>query len=164
MRLGELPLELQAKLLRALQEKEVRPVGRTHRIRIQLRVIAATNRNLDEEVRRGRFRKDLYVRLNVVTLRLPPLRDRIDDLEKAGKFIPRPDCTQHRPTTKKSSQDALRLLKSYSWPGNVRELENFVERAMARSSGEMFEPIDFPTQISARLNLSVLRATSRYAA
>ena len=152
--IGELPLELQAKLLRALQEKEIRPVGSTRRIRIDLRVIAATNRKLEQEVRDGRFRKDLYFRLNVVTLRLPPLRDRMDDIEKlTDTFLDRiaKNTDQRR---KKISQDALRLLKSYSWPGNVRELENFVERAMALSSGEILEPVDFPTHISTPLNHS----------
>jgi two-component system, NtrC family, response regulator AtoC len=152
--IGELPLELQAKLLRALQEKEIRPVGSTRRIRIDVRVIAATNRDLEEEVREGRFRKDLYFRLNVVTLRLPPLRDRMDDLEKlANTFLDRIAKNTGQPR-KKISQEALRLLKSYSWPGNVRELENFMERAMALSSGERLEPIDFPTQINVRLSTS----------
>ncbi len=150
--IGELPLELQAKLLRALQEKEIRPVGSTRRIRIDVRVIAATNRKLEEDVREGRFRKDLYFRLNVVTLKLPPLRDRMDDLEDLiNTFLDRIAKTSGQPR-KEISRDALRLLKSYSWPGNVRELENFVERAVALSSGNMLEPIDFPTQISARLN------------
>ena len=152
--IGELSLELQAKLLRALQEKEIRPIGSTRRIRIDVRVIAATNRKLEDEVRFGRFRKDLYFRLNVVTLKLPPLRERIDDLEDLiDTFLDRIAKNSGQPR-KPISRDALRLLKTYSWPGNVRELENFVERAVALSSGKMLEPIDFPTQISARLNPS----------
>jgi two-component system response regulator HydG len=152
--IGELPLELQAKLLRALQEKEIRPVGSTRRIRIDVRVIAATNRKLEQEVREGRFRKDLYFRLNVVTLRLPALRDRMDDLEKlADAFLDRIAKNTGQPR-KKMSQNALRLLKSYSWPGNVRELENFIERAVALSSGEMLEPVDFPSHINMPLSPS----------
>lgn len=152
--IGELPLELQAKLLRALQEKEIRPVGSNRRIRIDVRVIAATNRKLEEDVKDGRFRKDLYFRLNVVTLKLSPLRQRMDDLDDLiDTFLDRIARTTGQPR-KEISREALRLLKSYSWPGNVRELENFVERAVALSSGKMLEPIDFPTQISARLNAS----------
>ena len=115
-------------------------------------MIAATNRRLEEEVREGRFRKDLYFRLNVVTLKLPPLRERIEDLEDLIEtFLNRIAKTTGQPR-KEISRDSLRLLKSYYWPGNVRELENFIERAMALSSGKMLEPIDFPTQISAQLS------------
>jgi len=149
--IGELPYELQAKLLRALQEKEIRPVGSTRRIRIDVRVIAATNRNLEEDVQKGRFRKDLYFRLNVVTVKLPPLRDRMDDLEElVDTFLVRIANSTGQPR-KQVSAESMRMLKTYSWPGNVRELENFIERAVALGSGQMLEPIDFPTQISSRI-------------
>lgn len=147
--IGELPVELQAKLLRALQEKEIRPVGSTKRIRIDVRVIAATNRNLEVEIHEGTFRKDLYFRLNVVTLKLPPLRERIDDLEDLVKaFLERIARTTGQPK-REVSREAIRMMKMYSWPGNVRELENFLERAVALGTGSTLEPIDFPTQLSA---------------
>jgi len=151
--IGELPVELQAKLLRALQEKEIRPVGSTRRIRIDVRVIAATNRDMEAAVRDGSFRKDLYFRLNVVTLKLPPLRDRLDDLEDLVKtFLERIAKSTGQPK-KEYSREVVRMLKTYSWPGNVRELENFIERAVALGTGQVLEPIDFPTQISSRLTM-----------
>jgi two-component system response regulator HydG len=148
--IGELPYEVQAKLLRALQEKEIRPVGSNRRIRIDVRIIAATNRDLEADVQSGKFRKDLYFRLNVVTLRMPPLRDRMDDLNGlVDMFLERIAKSLGQPK-KQISHEAMRMLKTYSWPGNVRELENFIERAVALGSGQMLEPIDFPTQISSR--------------
>jgi DNA-binding NtrC family response regulator len=151
--IGELPVEVQGKLLRALQEKEIRPVGSTKRIRIDVRVIAATNHILEDDVRNGRFRKDLYFRLNVVTVRLPPLRDRMDDIEDlVNAFLDRIAENTGQPR-KKISREAVRMLKTYSWPGNVRELENFIERAVALGTGETLEPIDFPSQLSAHVNL-----------
>ena len=151
--IGELPIEVQGKLLRALQEKEIRPVGSTKRIRIDVRVIAATNRDLEVEVSNGRFRKDLYFRLNVVTLKLPRLRDRMDDIEDlVNAFLDRIAKGAGQPR-KKISREAVRMLKTYSWPGNVRELENFIERAVALGTGDTLEPIDFPSQLSAHMNL-----------
>ena len=143
--IGELPVEVQGKLLRALQEKEIRPVGSTKRIRIDVRVIAATNRELEAAIKEGRFRKDLYFRLNVVTIKLPPLRDRMDDIEElVNAFLDRIAQNTGQPR-KKISREAVRMLKTYSWPGNVRELENFIERAVALGSGGTLEPIDFPS-------------------
>jgi len=151
--IGELPVEVQGKLLRALQEKEIRPVGSTKRIRIDVRIIAATNRKLEEEIKEGRFRKDLYFRLNVVTIKLPPLRERMDDVEDlATAFLDRIAKNTGQPR-KEISKEAVRMLKTYPWPGNVRELENFIERAVALGSGEKLEPIDFPSQLSAHVIL-----------
>jgi two-component system response regulator HydG len=148
---ADVPVELQGKLLRALQEKEVRPVGSTKRIRIDVRVIAATNRNLEKEIREGRFRKDLYFRLNVVTLKLPPLRDRMEDIRPLVEtFLERIAKSSGQPK-RDVSAEAYRILQSYSWPGNVRELQNFVERAVALSSADQLQPIDFPTEISSRV-------------
>ena len=148
---ADVPVELQGKLLRALQEKEVRPVGSTKRIRIDVRVIAATNRNLEKEIREGRFRKDLYFRLNVVTLKLPPLRDRMEDVRPLVEtFLERIAKSNAQPK-REVSAEAYRILQSYSWPGNVRELQNFVERAVALSTAEQLQPIDFPTEISSRV-------------
>ncbi|HWY71853.1 MAG TPA: sigma-54 dependent transcriptional regulator [Terriglobales bacterium] len=151
--IGELPVEVQGKLLRAVQEKEIRPVGSTKRIRIDVRVIAATNRNLEKEISEGRFRKDLYFRLNVVTIKAPPLRDRIDDIEPlVNAFLDRIARNTGQPR-RKISREAVRMLKTYSWPGNVRELENFIERAVALGSRDTLEPIDFPSQLSAHMKL-----------
>ena len=144
--IGELPLDLQAKLLRALQEKEVRPVGATHRIAINVRILAATNRNLAAMVEQGRFRKDLYYRLSVVNLRIPPLRERKQDIPLlAAHFLER--MSRETGTTHTLSDDALRTLVDYEWPGNVRELEHSLDRACTLSSGPVLHLGDLPTQL-----------------
>ena len=135
--IGELTLDLQAKLLRALQEREVRPVGSTQRIPIKARILTATNRDLGAMVERGAFRKDLYYRLNVVNLRLPSLRDRKDDIPLlVAHFLNR--VHRAHPGRFSIHDDALRVMTQYDWPGNVRELENAVERGITMtSSGEI---------------------------
>ena len=144
--IGELSLDLQAKLLRALQEKEVRPVGATHRVPIKARIVAATNRNLAEMVETGSFRKDLFYRLNVVNLRLPPLRDRREDIPLlAAHFLDR--LSREHGVKFTLSDEALRTMMRHDWPGNVRELENSVERACALSSGPILHLGDLPTQL-----------------
>jgi DNA-binding NtrC family response regulator len=144
--IGELPLDLQAKLLRALQEKEVRPVGGTHRVAINVRILAATNRNLAVMVEQGRFRKDLYYRLSVVNLRIPPLRERKQDIPLlAAHFLER--MARETGTTHTLSDDALRTLVEYEWPGNVRELEHSLDRACTLSSGPVLHLGDLPTQL-----------------
>ena len=144
--IGELPLDLQAKLLRALQEKEVRPVGATHRIPIKARIVAATNRDLAVMVEKGAFRKDLFYRLNVVNLRLPPLRDRREDIPLlAAHFLDR--ISREHGAKFTLSDEALRTMMRHDWPGNVRELENSIERACALSSGPILHLGDLPTQL-----------------
>ncbi len=144
--IGELTLDLQAKLLRALQEKEVRPVGATHRVPIKARIVAATNRDLAAMVEKGTFRKDLFYRLNVVNLRLPSLRDRREDIPLlAAHFLDR--ISRERGTKYQLSDEALRTMMRHDWPGNVRELENAVERATALSSGPVLHLGDLPTQL-----------------
>ncbi|MFZ0661931.1 MAG: sigma-54 dependent transcriptional regulator [Acidobacteriaceae bacterium] len=144
--IGEMPLDLQAKLLRALQEKEIRPVGATHRVPINCRILAATNRDLAAMVEQGRFRKDLYYRLNVVALRIPPLRDRREDIPLlAAHFLNR--TNQKGGAKYVLSDDALRTMSEYAWPGNVRELENSIERACALCSGPVLRLGDLPTQL-----------------
>jgi two-component system response regulator HydG len=144
--IGELPLDLQAKLLRALQEKEVRPVGATHAVPISARVLAATNRDLAVMVEQGKFRKDLYFRLNVVSLRIPPLRNRRNDIPiLAQHFLKRIERETGRERI--FSDEALRLMTEFDWPGNVRELENAIARACALSSGPVLHMDDFPTQL-----------------
>ncbi len=144
--IGELSLDLQTKLLRALQEREVRPVGATHRVPIRARILAATNRDLAAMVEKGTFRKDLFYRLNVVNLRLPSLRDRREDIPLlSAHFLDR--VSRERRTRFTFSDEALRVMMQYSWPGNVRELEHAVERACTMSSGPVLELGDFPTQL-----------------
>jgi DNA-binding NtrC family response regulator len=144
--IGELSLDLQAKLLRALQEKEVRPVGATHRVPIKARIVAATNRDLAVMVEKGTFRKDLFYRLNVVNLRLPSLRDRREDIPLlAAHFLDR--ISREHGTKFTLSDEALRTMMRHDWPGNVRELENSVERACALSSGPILHLGDLPTQL-----------------
>ncbi len=143
---GELPVDLQAKLLRAIQEKEIRPVGGTRAMPINVRILAATNRDLDAAVSQGTFRRDLYFRLNVLTLRIPPLRDRKQDIPLLlGNFLERINKAteiQHN-----VADDALRLMLHYDWPGNVRELENCIERACTTCSLPTIHLADLPTQV-----------------
>lgn len=144
--IGELTLDLQAKLLRALQEKEVRPVGATHRVPIKARIVAATNRDLAAMVEKGSFRKDLFYRLNVVNLRLPPLRDRREDIPLlTAHFLDR--MSKGQPRKYALSDEALRTMMRHDWPGNIRELENCIERACALSSGPILELGDLPTEL-----------------
>ncbi|HZQ91223.1 MAG TPA: sigma-54 dependent transcriptional regulator [Terriglobales bacterium] len=151
---GELPVDLQAKLLRALQEKEIRPVGSTHSVKIDVRVLAATNRDLETAVEKGAFRKDLFYRLNVLTLRIPPLRERRGDIPMLAEyFLERITNAGGGPRT--ISSEAMELLMAYDWPGNVRELENCIERACAMSSGPGLHVGDLPTSIqNSRLGVA----------
>jgi len=144
--IGELPIDLQSKLLRALQEKEIRPVGSTRAVPIHVRIIAATNRDLEQAVEQGTFRKDLYFRLNVVNLRIPPLRERREDIPiLAEHFLERLNAANG--TSRSLSVDAARRMMDYDWPGNVRELENCLERAAALSSSASIHISDLPTQM-----------------
>ena len=144
--IGDLPIDLQAKLLRALQEREIRPVGATGRIHIDVRIIAATNRDLEAAVRTGAFRQDLYFRLNVVQIKLPPLRDRKSDIPLLVSVFLEKFCDPQKPALI-ISEDAMRRLMAYDWPGNVRELENAVERAVALGSGPILHLGDLPSSI-----------------
>jgi transcriptional regulator with PAS, ATPase and Fis domain len=145
--IGELPLDLQAKLLRVLQEKEFRPVGSLVTRKSDFRIVAATNRDLAKEVERGTFRRDLFFRLNVVTVRIPPLRERKEDLplliehflEKFGRG-------------QKLGAEALEAMLAFDWPGNVRELENCVQHMVAVNSGPMLHTGDLPSSIQNHLS------------
>ncbi|MGD0509144.1 MAG: sigma-54 dependent transcriptional regulator, partial [Terriglobales bacterium] len=142
---GELPLEMQAKILRFLQEKEVRPVGSNQKVKVDVRIMAATNRDLDTEYKRGTFRKDLYFRLNVVTISLPPLRERRSDIPiLAAFFLER--LAPGRGV--QLSSNAMKALLTYDWPGNVRELENCLERAVALGDQRIIEVSDLPPAIA----------------
>ena len=141
---GELPLEMQGKLLRVLQEKEVRPVGSNDRVKVDVRVVAATNRELEEAYRAGTFRKDLYFRLNVVTVHLPALRERRSDIPTLVHFF----LDRYSPNQLlEVSQAAMQCLLQYEWPGNVRELENCIERAVALGNHTGLDIADLPPSI-----------------
>jgi DNA-binding NtrC family response regulator len=143
---GELPIDLQAKLLRAIQEKEIRPIGSTKHLPINVRILAATNRDLEEAVSQGTFRRDLYYRLNVLSLRIPSLRERRQDIPLlAAHFLERQSSANGFERT--LSDDALKAMLAYDWPGNVRELENCVERACAFTSGPVIHLSELPAAI-----------------
>jgi DNA-binding NtrC family response regulator len=144
--IGDLPVDLQAKLLRALQEREVKPVGSTERVSISVRVIAATNRDLESAVRQGQFRQDLFFRLNVVQIKLPPLRERKTDiLLLVNSFLEK--FAESHGGMRTISEDAMARLVAYDWPGNVRELENAIERAVALGSGPILHVADLPSNL-----------------
>jgi DNA-binding NtrC family response regulator len=139
---GDLPLDLQVKLLRVLQEREFRPVGSLHRIRVDIRIVAATHRDLMREVAAGRFREDLFHRLNVVRLTLPPLRERKEDIPLLVEFFL--TATGERYTVSAEAMDAI---MQYDWPGNIRELKNCIDRMLAFNSGPLLHFGDLPTGV-----------------
>jgi len=145
--ISELPLMLQAKLLRAIQEREIRRVGSTKSIPVDVRIIAATNLNLADEVKAKHFREDLYYRLNVIEIRLPPLRDRRDDIPLLVENFLQKCSKANRKPLQGISESSLALLIDYSWPGNVRELENIIERAVTLARGEKIMPEDLPATV-----------------
>jgi DNA-binding NtrC family response regulator len=144
---GELPVDLQAKMLRAIQEKEIRPVGSTRRVPINVRILAATNRDLEQAVMQGAFRRDLYFRLNVLSLRIPALRERRQDIPLLiAHFLDR--MVRASGQEKVLSDDALKALLAHDWPGDVRELENCLERTYAFTSGPVIHLTDLPAEIA----------------
>jgi DNA-binding NtrC family response regulator len=140
--IGDLPLELQVKLLRVLQEKEFRPVGSLQRIRTDVRIVAATHRNLEREVAAGRFREDLFHRLNVIRITLPPLRERKEDMPLLIERFLAASETRYILTN-----EALEAMMAYDWPGNIRELKNCLDRMMALNSGPLLHFADLPTSV-----------------
>jgi DNA-binding NtrC family response regulator len=146
---GDIGLAMQAKLLRVLQEHEIKRVGSTETIKIDVRTVAAANRNLEEMVAEKKFREDLFYRLNVVSIHLPPLRDRAEDIPLlAGHFL-RKHATENKKPVSQISQEALDHLLLYRWPGNVRELENVIERAVTLSHHSIILPEDLPRRLRA---------------
>ena len=141
--IGELSLALQVKLLRALQERKVKPVGASEELEVDVRVIGATNRDLEAEVARAAFRADLYYRLNVIEIRIPPLRHRREDIPLLAEHFLRRFGSEHARTLTMTNE-AMRKLEGYEFPGNVRELENIIERAVALSSSDVIGPSDLP--------------------
>ena len=145
--IAELPLGLQVKLLRVLQEKKVRGVGSATEVSVDFRLLAATNRNVEDDVRAGRFRQDLYYRLNIIRVEVPPLRERRRHSALAEHFLSRSAAEQSK-DMRVLSPDALRALEGYSFPGNVRELENVIERAVALARGRRIGLGDLPSELS----------------
>ncbi|MDE7371030.1 MAG: sigma-54 dependent transcriptional regulator [Desulfovibrio sp.] len=145
--IGEMDLSLQVKILRVLQEKEIERVGGTGSKKVDVRVVAATNRDLEREVAEGRFREDLYYRLNVIPLHLPPLRERGGDVLLLAEHFLEADCKKKERPPLALSPDTRRILAAYSWPGNVRELENFMERLSILVDGDTVMPSDLPAKI-----------------
>jgi formate hydrogenlyase transcriptional activator len=164
---GELPLETQVKLLRVLQEREFEPVGSNRSVRVDVRIIAATNRKLQESISAGSFRSDLYYRLNVFPLEVPPLRDRSSDIPQLAMFFLSRYSRNLSKRFESISAAATERLKSYSWPGNIRELQNVIERALILSQGPILElepdlisvspsevPLDTPTEVAQASHLT----------
>jgi two-component system, NtrC family, response regulator AtoC len=145
--IGDMGPKMQAQLLRTLQDGEVRPVGGNESIRVDVRLVCATNKDLDEEVKAGRFREDLYFRINVVTVRLPPLRERREDITILVSHFLHKLAHRERREPAALSPEALKLLAGYPWPGNVRELENAIERAVAVAKGNVILPSDLPPEV-----------------
>jgi two-component system response regulator PilR (NtrC family) len=145
---GELPASLQVKLLRVLQERSVRPVGGAHEVPVDVRLLAATNRDIEAEVATGKFRQDLYYRLNVIRLVLPPLRERREDLPWLAEHFLQKFSAEMSKDVLAMTPDALRALERYPFPGNVRELENIIERAVALSGGRTIGLGDLPPEVS----------------
>lgn len=145
--IGEIPAAVQAKLLRALQHKEVRPVGAASAIPVDLRVVAATHRDLAAMVDAGSFRMDLYYRLNVVKFTIPPLRERPEDIEPIARYF----VAKHGRSRETLSRDAVACLEGHAWPGNARELENAIESALAFTSSTALTALDFPGFLSRKV-------------
>ena len=147
--IGELRLDMQVKLLRALQEGEIDPVGAKRPVKVDVRIISATNRDLAELTAEGRFREDLYYRLNVFPVLIPPLRDRRDDVPALAEYFVARFAAEENKQVAGFTPDALELLNSYSWPGNVRQLENTIFRAVVLCDTDALDVVDFPQIASA---------------
>jgi two-component system response regulator HydG len=167
--IGELPVELQSRLLRALQEHEIRPLGSNERTRFEARIVAATNQDLEAGIKAGTFRRDLYFRLNVVSIKMPSLRERKEDIPVLVRHFLERFRNEHSVT--QISDEAMGRLMSYDWPGNVRELENCIQRAVSLGSGTFVQVEDLPSGLlyhlarksSSRQEMTTLRALEQRA-
>jgi transcriptional regulator with GAF, ATPase, and Fis domain len=142
--IGDMPLAVQSKLLRVLQEGEYSRVGGNQTLKTDVRVLAATNKNLEAEVAKGTFREDLFYRLNVVRIHIPPLRERREDVRLLAEFFLNKLSLRRRGPQMRFTEDALDMLEAYDWPGNVRELENTIQRACALCNSDILLPSDIP--------------------
>lgn len=149
---GELPLGMQVKMLRAIQERCFRKVGGTEDIRVDVRIIAATNRDLEQEVQKGRFREDLFYRLNVISIHAPPLRERDGDVKMLADFFLKRFAKSQNKNLKGIHPDALEALVAYHWPGNIRELENVIERSVALETGKVISLGSLPPGLAGGNN------------
>jgi len=156
---GTTSLAIQAKLLRVLEEKEITPVGGIVPLKVDVRVLAATNADLEQEVKLGNFRADLYYRLHVIPIRIPPLRERKDDIKLLSSFFVRKYCRRMQIGEKSLSDDATSRLLSYRWPGNVRELENALEHAVLLSKGDQIGVEDLPERITEPSQIDLVAET-----
>jgi Nif-specific regulatory protein len=157
--IGDLSPALQAKLLRVLQEREIERVGSNQTIKIDVRVIAATNRNLEEAIKKGAFREDLYYRLNVVTISLPPLRERKEDIPLLLEYFLKKYSEENKKEVRSLSRESKDLLLKYDYPGNVRELENIIERAVVLGRGETITSQDLPLNLrESRTEMALVQA------
>jgi transcriptional regulator with GAF, ATPase, and Fis domain len=147
---GELSLPIQAKILRVLQAREFEPLGGTHTVRVDVRIITATNRDLEKMVREGRFRDDLFYRLNVFPVMLPPLRERPEDLPALAAFFLKKFCEKNRRESITLAPEVLEALRHYPWPGNIRELENVMERAVILCRGTVITLENLPPAVQQR--------------
>jgi two-component system nitrogen regulation response regulator NtrX len=157
--IGDMSLKTQAKVLRALQEQRIEPVGGAGSVTVDVRVIAATNKDLEEEIRRGTFRDDLYFRLNVIPFRVPPLRERRDDIPVLARHFVEVLSTEHGRRAKPITPEALEVLARLPWPGNVRELRNIIERLVIMTPGERIEARHLPASLLEALPEGVVPAT-----
>jgi two-component system response regulator PilR (NtrC family) len=149
---GELPLAMQVKMLRALQEKVIRRVGANEDIRVDVRIIAATNRDLEAGVKAGTFREDLYYRLNVILIKTPPLRERQGDIELLANAFLSKFCERQKKALMGFAAETLDIFRAHSWPGNVRELENTIERAVTLETGSIVTPAVLPAAVVSAYN------------
>lgn len=157
--IGSMPKEMQAKLLRVIQEKEFTRIGSTKTYNLDVRIIASTNEDLEKEVKKGNFREDLYYRLNVIRLKIPPLRERIDDIPLLAENILKELTNELNTKKKEFAPETINKLKEYHWPGNVRELHNFIERALNASSGKTIYSYHLPKPLN---NESVDKKTNNW--
>ena len=154
--IGNVSIGMQVKLLRVLEDKLVTPVGETKPVKVDVRLIAATNSDLEDDVKAGRFREDLFYRLNVIPIDIPSLRERKEDISLLVKHFIQLHCQKSNSVMKTISGTALKLLSAYQWPGNVRELENTIERAVLLSKSDILKPDDFPQKISDPVPMNVI--------
>jgi transcriptional regulator with PAS, ATPase and Fis domain len=155
--IGEMPITLQPKLLRAIEEKEVLPVGATSPVQTDVRLLAATNRDLQQEIEAGRFREDLYYRLNVIQLRIPPLRNRREDIPLLIEHLVHRHNRELKRSYKGVDNATMKIFMSLSWKGNVRELDNVLERAMILGNGEWITTADLPrSEATTPVNVGLL--------
>jgi DNA-binding NtrC family response regulator len=145
--IGTMPMHLQMKLLRVLQEQEIERIGTTRKVKLNVRVVSATNADLENQVKKGQFREDLYYRLNVIPIQLPPLRERREDIALLARNFLQKFCQEMDRPLMSISPAAMTALENYAWPGNVRELENLIERTVALTDNEIIEPQDLPPYI-----------------